>query len=267
MIKIAVTGVTGRMGRNLVSATLEDPESTLVGAVTRKNNPLVGKDVGELAGVSQCYVLVGSDLADSKDEFDVVIDFTTPAHSLETLKKCADWSKPVVIGTTGFSDVELKEIEKYAEKVPVLLSYNTSLGINLLLDLLATSAKALGQEGYDIEVIEAHHRNKVDAPSGTAIMLGEALTKAMNTTLTDRGVFQRVGACGPRSPGEVGFSVVRAGDIVGEHTVIFATEGERIEITHKATSRMTFAKGAVKAARWLSLQRQGLYNMNDVLSL
>ncbi|WP_339935049.1 4-hydroxy-tetrahydrodipicolinate reductase [Vreelandella glaciei] len=267
MTRIAIVGATGRMGRNLVSAVIGDEHATLASALARSDSPLLGEDIGSVVGSYNINVPLKSDLEDIKDDFDVLIDFTTPEYSLRNLNICERLGKPILIGTTGFSDGQLNEINKHANNIPVILAYNTSLGINLLLDLLSTSAKALGPEGYDIEIVEYHHRHKVDAPSGTAIMIGDVLAKATKTTLSDCGVFQRVGAVGPRQTGEIGISVVRAGDIVGEHTVILSTEGERIEITHKATSRMTFAKGAVKAARWLSKKQPGLYSMRDVLAL
>ncbi|GEN25573.1 4-hydroxy-tetrahydrodipicolinate reductase [Halomonas cupida] len=265
--RIAIVGVAGRMGRTLVNAVCQDDGATLAAGIVEPGSSLVGADLGELAGVGRLGISAVDSLASVVDDIDVLIDFTTPAVTLANLAFCAEHGKGIVIGTTGLSDAELEKLDGYAQRVPMVFAPNMSVGVNLTLKLLETAARALGDEGYDIEVIEAHHRHKVDAPSGTALRMGEVVAAALDRNLKEHGVFERVGQCGPRQASEIGFATVRAGDIVGEHTVMFATEGERIEITHKASSRMTFARGAVRAARWVSGQGVGRYGMNDVLGL
>ncbi|APE31002.1 4-hydroxy-tetrahydrodipicolinate reductase [Halomonas aestuarii] len=267
MTRIAIVGVAGRMGRTLVNAVQEDAEASLAGGIVEPGSSLAGADIGELAGVGRLDVAAVDSLDAIVDDFDVLIDFTSPRVTLANLAFCAEHGKRIVIGTTGLSEDELVELDGYRDRVPMVFAPNMSVGVNLTLKLLETAAKALGDEGYDIEVIEAHHRHKVDAPSGTALKMGEVVAESLGRTLKEHGVFAREGQCGPRSEKEIGFATVRAGDIVGEHTVMFATEGERIEITHKASSRMTFAKGAVRAARWVAGQGNGRYAMQDVLGL
>lgn len=267
MTRIAIVGVAGRMGRTLVNAVEQDAETTLAGGIVEPGSSLTGADIGELAGVGKRGVVAVDSLASIVDDFDVLIDFTAPQVTLANLAFCAEHGKRIVIGTTGMSDKELAQLDSYRDKVAMVFAPNMSVGVNLTLKLLVTAAKALGDEGYDIEVIESHHRHKVDAPSGTAIRMGEVIAESLGRNLKEHGVFERVGQCGPRTDKEIGFATVRAGDIVGEHTVMFATEGERIEITHKASSRMTFAKGAVRAARWVADKENGRYDMQDVLGL
>ncbi|MBB3191789.1 4-hydroxy-tetrahydrodipicolinate reductase [Halomonas cerina] len=267
MTRIAIVGVAGRMGRTLVNAVQQDAGATLAGGVVEPGSSLVGTDLGELAGVGRLDVTAVDSLEAILDDVDVLIDFTSPQVTLANLAACAAYGKAIVIGTTGLDDEQLAELDGYRDRVPMVFAPNMSVGVNLTLKLLETAAKALGDEGYDIEVIESHHRHKVDAPSGTALKMGEVVADALERPLKEYGVFERVGQCGPRSDREIGFATVRAGDIVGEHTVMFATEGERIEITHKASSRMTFAKGAVRAARWVAGQGNGRYSMQDVLGL
>jgi 4-hydroxy-tetrahydrodipicolinate reductase len=265
--RIAIVGVAGRMGRTLVAAVEQDVQARLAAGIVEPGSSLAGADIGELAGLGKLGVTASDSLDAVADDFDVLIDFTTPQVTLANLAFCAERGKRIVIGTTGLNDDELTQLDAYRDRVPMVFAPNMSVGVNLTLKLLQTAAKALGDEGYDIEVIEAHHRHKVDAPSGTALKMGEVVAESLGRTLKEHGVFAREGQCGPRSDKEIGFATVRAGDIVGEHTVMFATEGERIEITHKASSRMTFAKGAVRAARWLADQPAGRYDMQDVLAL
>ncbi|MEA2120019.1 4-hydroxy-tetrahydrodipicolinate reductase [Halovibrio sp. HP20-50] len=267
MTRIAIVGVAGRMGRTLVNAVEQAAEATLAGGIVEPGSSLAGADIGELAGVGKRGVVAVDSLEAIVDDFDVLIDFTAPQVTLANLAFCAQHGKRIVIGTTGMSDDELNQLDSYRDKVAMVFAPNMSVGVNLTLKLLETAAKALGDEGYDIEVIESHHRHKVDAPSGTAIKMGEVIADSLGRNLKDHGVFERVGQCGPRTDKEIGFATVRAGDIVGEHTVMFATEGERIEIIHKASSRMTFAKGAVRAARWVADKDNGRYDMQDVLGL
>ncbi|MGM0535733.1 MAG: 4-hydroxy-tetrahydrodipicolinate reductase [Pseudomonadota bacterium] len=267
MTRIAIVGVAGRMGRTLVNAVQQDAGATLAGGIVEPGSSLVGADIGELAGLGKLGVAAVDALDDLAADVEVLIDFTAPQVTLANLAFCAEHGKRIVIGTTGLNDEELAELDAFRDRVPMVFAPNMSVGVNLTLKLLETAAKALGDEGYDIEVIEAHHRHKVDAPSGTALKMGEVVADSLGRTLKEHGVFAREGQCGPRSDKEIGFATVRAGDIVGEHTVMFATEGERIEITHKASSRMTFAKGAVRAARWVTGQANGRYSMQDVLGL
>ncbi|MGO2392190.1 MAG: 4-hydroxy-tetrahydrodipicolinate reductase [Halomonas sp.] len=267
MTRIAIVGVAGRMGRTLVNAIELEAEATLAGGVVAQGSSLAGADIGELAGVGKRGVVAVDSLESIVDDFDVLIDFTSPQVTLANLAFCAEHGKRIVIGTTGMSDDELATLDSYRDRVPMVFAPNMSVGVNLTLKLLETAARALGDEGYDIEVIESHHRHKVDAPSGTAIKMGEVIAASLGRNLKEHGVFERLGQCGPRTDKEIGFATVRAGDIVGEHTVMFATEGERIEITHKASSRMTFAKGAVRAARWVADKENGHYDMQDVLGL
>jgi 4-hydroxy-tetrahydrodipicolinate reductase len=267
MTRIAIVGVAGRMGRTLVNAVEQDAEATLAGGVVEPGSSLAGVDIGELAGVGKKGVAAVDSLEALADDVEVLIDFTAPNVTLSNLAYCAEHGKRMVIGTTGMSDDEIAQLDGFRDRVPMVFAPNMSVGVNLTLKLLQTAAKALGDEGYDIEVIESHHRHKVDAPSGTALKMGEVVADSLGRNLKEHGVFERVGQCGPRSDKEIGFATVRAGDIVGEHTVMFATEGERIEITHKASSRMTFAKGAVRAARWVADKESGRYDMQDVLGL
>ncbi|WP_447530090.1 4-hydroxy-tetrahydrodipicolinate reductase [Vreelandella sp. TE19] len=267
MTRVAIVGVAGRMGRTLVSALNQDENATLAGGIVEPGSSLVGADIGELAGTGKCGVTAVDSLNAIVDDFDVLIDFTAPQVTLSNLAFCAEHGKAIVIGTTGMNDDELSVLDSYRDNVAMVFAPNMSVGVNLTLKLLETAARALGDEGYDIEIVEAHHRHKIDAPSGTAVKMGEVVAKSLDRTLKEHGVFERVGQCGPRTDREIGFATVRAGDIVGEHTVMFATEGERIEITHKASSRMTFAKGAVRAARWVAEQRSGRFDMQDVLGL
>ena len=267
MTRIAIVGVAGRMGRTLVNAVQQDAGATLAGGVVEPGSSLAGADIGELAGVGRLGMSAVDSLDAIVDDFDVLIDFTSPQVTLSNLAFCAKHGKRIVIGTTGLDDEELATLDAYRDRMPLVFAPNMSVGVNLTLKLLETAARALGDEGYDIEVIEAHHRHKVDAPSGTALKMGEVVAESLGRTLKEHGVFAREGQCGPRTDKEIGFATVRAGDIVGEHTVMFATEGERIEITHKASSRMTFAKGAVRAARWVADRPNGRYDMQDVLGL
>lgn len=267
MARIAIMGAAGRMGRILLAATQSNESAQLGAAIVRPDSSLLGSDAGEMAGLGKLGVALCGSLDEAKEDFDVLIDFSMPALTLENLAWCADNGKSVVIGTTGLDELQLKALDGYAARVPMVFAANMSTGINLTVNLLKTAAKALGDAGFDIEVIEAHHRHKVDAPSGTALMLGEAVAEPLGRDLKTHGVFERVGQVGPRDPKEIGFATVRGGDIVGEHTVLFAAEGERIEITHKASSRLTFGNGAVRAAVWLDGRSAGRYDMQDVLGL
>jgi 4-hydroxy-tetrahydrodipicolinate reductase len=243
MIKIAVVGASGRMGQTIIESINQNDKVTL-GATLDK----------------------GDDLASVADQFDVLIDFTRPEATLDYLKACQQLNKSIVIGTTGFDDAGLEVINNAAKQIPVVFAPNMSVGVNLTLKLLDMAAKVIGPDS-DIEIVEAHHRHKVDAPSGTALKMGEVIANALSRDLSTCAVYGREGIEEPRDRQTIGFSTIRGGDVVGEHTVSFFMEGERVEITHKASSRSTFANGAVRAASWLNDKSAGLYNMQNVLDL
>ncbi|HKK06325.1 MAG TPA: 4-hydroxy-tetrahydrodipicolinate reductase [Gammaproteobacteria bacterium] len=266
MIKVAITGAAGRMGRTLIEAVHAAEGLAVAAAIERPGSSVIGADAGELAGVGALGVAVGDDLAAAADAFDVLIDFTRPEVSLANLAVCRQAGRRMVIGTTGFDDGQRAAIEAASADIGIVFAPNMSVGVNLCLKLLDMAARALG-DGVDIEVIEAHHRHKVDAPSGTALRMGEVVAAALGRDLKDCAVYGRQGHTGERDPKTIGFETIRAGDIVGEHTVMFADVGERVEITHKASSRMTFAKGAARAAAWLMQRERGLFDMQDVLGL
>ncbi len=254
------------MGRNLIDACGRT-EGLAVGVATeRAGHDLLGSDVGVVAGVGELGVIINEDLESLVDQFDVLIDFTAPAATLAHLELCRRHGKRIVIGTTGFSDEQKQWIEAASGDIGVVFAPNMSVGVNLCFKLLDVAARVLGDD-VDIEVIEAHHRHKVDAPSGTALRMGEIVAEALGRDLNDCAVYGREGISAARERKTIGFETIRAGDIVGEHTVMFAAEGERVEITHKASSRMTFASGAVRAAGWVMSQPAGLYDMQDVLGL
>ena len=266
MTRIAVVGANGRMGLSLIKAAVLADKTTLTAAVTRPGNVTLGKDAGELAGISPLGIKVVGDLAGVVDQFDVLIDFTRPDASMSFIEICRKSGKKMVIGTTGYTDSQKATIADAAKDVAIVLAPNMSVGVNLTLKLLEMAAKVMG-DYTDIEIIEAHHRHKVDAPSGTALRMGEVVAATLGRDLKDCAIYGREGNTGERDRKTIGFSTIRAGDIVGDHTVMFADDGERVEITHKATSRMTFANGAVKAAAWLQDKQNGLYDMQDVLGL
>jgi 4-hydroxy-tetrahydrodipicolinate reductase len=266
MTRIAITGAAGRMGRTLIEACRETDGLALTVALEHPDSSLIGADAGELAGLGRNGVRVGADLAAVVGEFDVLIDFTRPEATLASLELCRASGRRMVIGTTGFTETQRADIAAAARDIGIVLAPNMSVGVNLCLKLLDLAARVLGDE-VDIEVIEAHHRHKVDAPSGTALRMGEVVAAALGRDLATCAVYGREGHTGERVPGTIGFETIRAGDIVGDHTVMFAGDGERVEITHKASSRMTFARGAVRAAGWLMAHEQGLFDMQDVLGL
>ncbi|MEF8792246.1 4-hydroxy-tetrahydrodipicolinate reductase [Thiohalorhabdus sp.] len=266
MTRIVITGASGRMGSNLLRAVSEGEATELTGAIDRPGAETVGRDAGELAGTGPLGVTVGEDLADALDGADVVIDFTLPEATARYAQQCAEAGVGLVVGTTGFDAAQRKALEGAAGQVPLVVAPNMSIGVNLTFKVLDTVARALGDD-YDVEIIEAHHRNKVDAPSGTALRMGEVVAGALGRSLDANAVYGREGRTGVRDRETIGFETIRAGDIVGEHTVMFAGAGERVEIGHKASSRMTFASGAVRAARWVTGQSPGWYDMQDVLGL
>ncbi len=265
-MKIGIVGAAGRMGQTLIKACLETEGVELAAAIEHKDSPAVGKDAGEVAGLPRCGLIVIGDVGAAMAAVDALIDFTRPQATLANLELCRQQGKYLIIGTTGFTAEQHGWIEKAAEETAVVIAPNFSVGVNLTLKILEMAARVMG-EYTDIEIIEAHHRHKVDAPSGTALRMGEVVAMALGRDLNDYAVYGREGFTGERDRKTIGFSTIRAGDIVGEHTVMFADEGERVEITHKASSRMTFAKGAVRAALWLSGKKKGLFDMQDVLGL
>lgn len=266
MIRVAIQGAAGRMGHALIQSCLDAEQLQLAAALERPGNPAVGADAGVVAGLPNLGVTVTDDLAAAIDGIDVLVDFTRPEPALAALELCRQHGKRMVIGTTGFSAEQRATIALAAHDIPIMLAPNMSVGVNLCLKLLEIAARVIG-DSTDIEIIEAHHRHKVDAPSGTALRMGEVVAETLGRDLQSCAVWGREGHTGERDPRSIGFSVIRAGDIVGEHTVMFADEGERVEITHHASSRLTFAKGAMRAATWLADQAAGLYDMQDVLGL
>lgn len=265
-INIAINGAAGRMGRCLIQAVAETEGLQLSAAIDRPESSLIGVDAGELAGVGKLGVMLSADLELATKQSDVIIDFTIPEATMALLPLCAQNQCRPVIGTTGFDEAQKQLIQQTADKIATLLAPNMSVGVNLSLKLLDMAARVLG-DSVDIEIIEAHHRHKVDAPSGTALRMGEVVADALGRDLKECAIYGREGRTGERDRNTIGFATVRAGDIVGDHTVLFAAEGERVEITHKASSRMTFAYGAMRASKWLMQQQTGLFDMQDVLDL
>lgn len=266
MIKIAVTGATGRMGKSIIASISQNPLVELAGALEREDSPFLGKDALEMATGQKSGVKLTSDMEKAFKKASVIIDFTTPEASIKHMALAAAEKKAIVIGTTGFSLHHRDEIKALSSEARVVMAPNMSVGVNLLLKLVQDTAAVLGSE-YDIEIVEVHHRHKKDAPSGTAVRIAEVIASTLNRDLEKVAVYERKGIVGERRPEEIGIQSVRAGDVVGDHTVIFGGPGERIELVHKASSRDTFAAGAVKAAIWLSGKPNGLYDMQDVLGL
>mgnify|MGYP003384276516 FL=1 len=264
-VKVAILGCSGRMGRNLIQAAHEHESIELVGGSVRESSSFAGFDLGELAGIGTIGLITATQL-NQLTEADVFIDFTSIETTLENIDWCKQHNKALVIGTTGFNEQQVQLIEKAGETLPVVLAPNTSVGVNLMFKLLEVTAKAIG-DYTDIEIFEAHHRFKKDAPSGTAVKMGQVIADTLGRDLNKCAVYGREGITDERDRETIGFATVRAGDIVGEHTAFFADLGERIEITHKASSRMTFALGAMRAAFWLSNAENGFYDMQDVLGL
>ncbi|MFK7607610.1 MULTISPECIES: 4-hydroxy-tetrahydrodipicolinate reductase [unclassified Pseudomonas] len=267
MRRIAVMGAAGRMGKTLIDAVQQrSPLCGLTAAIVRPGSSLIGADAGELVSLGRLGVPLSADLQAVVDDFDVLIDFTLPEVMLKNLEICRHSGKAMVIGTTGLNAAQKQLLADAGKDIPIVFAANFSVGVNLSLKLLDMAARVMGEDA-DIEIIEAHHRHKIDAPSGTALRMGEVIADALGRDLQKVAVYGREGHTGARERETIGFATVRGGDVVGDHTVLFATEGERLEITHKASSRMTFAKGAVRAALWLEGREPGLYDMQDVLDL
>lgn len=265
-MKIGIAGAAGRMGRMLVAEVLRTPKIELSGATVIENDPNRGMDAGELAGVGRAGVRLRHNPVEMFENSDVVIDFTTPSGSLEHCLMAHRYNTALVIGTTGFNPKQQEILEQHAREVPIVGAPNMSWGVNMLLALTEQAARLMGNE-YDIEIVEMHHQHKVDAPSGTALAMGKAAAAGRDIDFDEYAVLSREGQCGPRKKGEIGFATLRGGDVIGDHTVILAGDGERIEISHKASNRRIYAAGAVKAARWLVGQEPGFYSMKDVMGL
>ncbi len=266
MLKIAVLGASGRMGRAILECIAEADDLELVGAVTETADPDLGKDAAEAARLPSAGVPLTDDRVQALHEAHVAIDFTLPAAAIANVRACVDSGTALVIGTTGLGDKHLEAMGDASRDIPLVYGRNMSVGVNVFMDLVARAAKALGPD-YDVEITEAHHRHKVDAPSGTALALGEEVAKARNRRLDELAIHDRRGQIGPRVPGTIGFSVIRGGNIVGDHKVLFAALEETLEFSHHATARKTFARGALRAARWAAGQVPGSYEMADVLGL
>ena len=266
MVKIIVGGAGGRMGRTILKLASQTADIKIAGAFEKADHPAIGRDVGELVGDSPIRIPVHPDLRECIETGDVVIDFTHPSATLQNLKVSREAKKGMVIGTTGLSDSLVREIKKASKKIPIVQSPNMSLGVNLLFSLAELAARILDLS-YDVEIIEAHHRHKKDAPSGTALELIRQIAKGRNMALESNVVFGRKGETGTRKSGTIGVHAIRGGDVVGEHTVSFLTEGERLDLIHRASSREAFAKGVLLAAKFVSKKRSGFYNMRQVLGL
>lgn len=266
LIRAIVIGAGGRMGRRIIDILSKTDETIVVGGTEIKGSPLVGKDIGAIAGIGEINILISDDLEDIIYNGDVIIDFTQPETTMESCKLAASNKKDMVIGTTGLSEKQMDEIKNYSKDIRIVQAPNMSVGVNVMFKLIKEAAVFLG-DGYDFEITEAHHRFKKDAPSGTALKMAEILAKTTNRDLNQVGVYGRKGVTGERTDQEIGIHVIRGGDIAGDHTVTFCGMGERIQLTHIAHNRDNFARGAVKAAIWLSDKNPGMYSMMDVLGI
>ena len=265
-IKVGVIGAGGRMGRMLIEAVQNNPKTTLNAAIERQGSSLVGADAGEVAAIGRLEVQIVDELEAVINDIDVLIDFSLPDATEKNMQVCAEHNVAMIIGTTGFNEAQEQVLAKASEKIAIVYAGNYSTGVNLSLKLLGMAAKAFGNDA-DVEIIEAHHKHKIDAPSGTAYMMAEAVAEARGQNLKDVAIYGREGQTGERESGTIGIHAVRGGEIVGDHTVMFIANGEVVEITHRARERMTFAAGAVRAATWVTEQAVGQYNMQDVLGL
>ena len=264
MISVIIDGACGRMGNMITQGVVTQSDMQLVGAIEYSGHPQLGQDVGEVAGVGTIGVAISDNLSGVLDEADVVIEFTAPSASIEHLRNVVDAGKTMVLATTGFTEAELAEVYELAERIPCVMAPNMSVGVNVMLQAVQLVAKALGDD-YDVEVIEAHHNQKADSPSGTALRIAEVLAESLERNLADVGAYGRHGMVGARPDKEIGIHAIRGGDISGDHTVLYAGAGERIEITHRAHTREAFAKGAIRAARWVVNAPKGLHDIAEVL--
>lgn len=266
MLTLGINGAAGRMGKTLVQACVEDRQMRLGAAFEAPAADSIGRDAGETVGIGATGVIIAHDLESRREDFDILIDFTVPECTMQSLDSCRRHGKSMVIGTTGLDETQVLKLQEASRDISIVYAPNMSVGVNLCLKLLQVAADTL-RDDYDIEIIEAHHRHKVDAPSGTALRMGEVVAERLGRKLADCAVFGRQGHTGERDRKTIGFETIRAGDIVGEHTVMFSGEGERIEVTHRASSRMNFARGALRAATWVSDRGPGLFDMRDVLEI
>lgn len=265
-VRVGVCGAAGRMGKTILEVCNDNDGIEVTAAIEYSESPMLGLDAGEVAGIGKLGVNITDDITNVADQVDVIIDFTLATSVAANIQKCAEANCKMVIGTTGLSQDDQELIKTASEKIAIVFAPNMSIGVNLCFKLLEIAAKVIGDD-TDIEIIEAHHRHKKDAPSGTAIRMGEVVASTIGRDLKECAVYGREGITGARDKKTIGFETIRAGDIVGDHTVMFAAEGERVEITHKASSRKTFASGAVRAAAWLADKEKGLFDMQDVLNL
>ena len=267
MVSVTIAGAAGRMGRTLIQAVNNHTETTLAAALEYPAHPLLGNDSGELSGIGANHVPLISDVNEAAAQCDVWIDFTLPEACCANLQACRQHKANMVIGTTGLDDQQTELLTQTSEEIAIMWAPNMSIGVNLCFALLKKASQVLEADEWDAEVLEIHHGAKIDAPSGTALKMGEIIANERGVNLKERGVFSREGRTGKRHTGDIGFATLRGGDVIGDHTAYFAGVGERIEITHRASSRMSFAQGALQAARWLKGKPRGLFNMNDVLGL
>ncbi len=266
MVRVGINGASGRMGTTLIQASQQSNSVQLGAAFDIATADVIGADAGEFAGIGKTGITICDDISKTVSDFDVLIDFTVPQCTMQSLDLCKVHGKSMVIGTTGLDESQKQQLVDASSEISIVFAPNMSVGVNLCLKLLQTAAATLGDD-YDVEIIEAHHRHKVDAPSGTALRMGEVVAESLGRNLSECAVYGRQGHTGPRQQKTIGFETIRAGDIVGDHTVMFSGIGERVEITHKASSRMTFANGAIRAAEWLVSKNNGLYDMQSVLGI
>lgn len=266
MLTLGINGAGGRMGKTLVQACVKDEQMRLGAAFEAPSSKLIGSDVGDASGVGRTGVVIRHDPEEVHADFEILVDFTVPECTMRSLEICRKYGKSMVIGTTGLDAPQKRSLQEAGREISIVFAPNMSTGVNLSLKLLQVAAETLGDE-YDVEIIEAHHRHKVDAPSGTALRMGEVVAGTLGRDLDECAVYGRQGHTGERDRKTIGFETIRAGDIVGEHTVMFSGVGERVEITHRASNRMSFARGAMRAAAWVANQDPGLFDMQDVLGI
>lgn len=266
MIRVIIVGVGGKMGSSIFTTLNNDEDISIVGATELPGHQFVGKDLGEVMGTGKCGVTVVDNIDNAAEDCDIIVDFTAPESTLSNAEYASKNNKSIVIGTTGFTADQRSTLNKFLESVPSVISPNMSIGVNLLFELSKNVSGILGKE-FDVEIVEAHHRNKVDSPSGTALGLAESVAEGLDINLGDNAVFERHGNIGKRKNNEIGIQTIRGGDVVGDHTVMFLGDGERIELTHKALSRDNFSKGVLRAVKWLPGKSPGIYSMKDVLGL
>lgn len=266
MVKVAVSGAGGRMGTSILKVLFKDPEIDIVGTTEAAGHHLLGCDLGVIVNSTGTNITVTQDMGSAFKDAEVVIDFTTPASTLLTAAHCSTSNKSMVVGTTGFSREERKKLEQMAEKIPIVISPNMSIGVNLAFEISKLLATRLGDE-FDVEIVETHHKDKVDAPSGTAIALAKSVAQGLGVDPDTHVRFERQGDIGKRKKGEIGVQTLRGGDVVGDHTVMFLGRGERLEITHRALSRENFSRGVLRAAKWIAGKKPGVYSMKDILGI